>query len=476
MGVLESYESYDALALAELVVRGEVSPGELLDAAIARVEERDPGIGSVVTKMYDRARAAIDAGLPDGPLCGVPFLLKDLLTCYAGVPTTNGCRLFADFTPDHDSDLVTRYKRAGLVIFGKTATPEFGLTTTTESRLFGVTRNPWNREYIAGASSGGAAAAVAAGLVPAADASDGGGSIRVPASCCGLFGLKAARGRLPAGPELGERWSGMGTAGTITRSVRDCAAFLDATAGPARGDPYCAPPQERPFVREVGAHVAPLRIAFQVRAFNGVETHPDCVAAVEDAAKLCTELGHQVEEGGLSVDAEALSRATGVIIAANTRVALDRRAGALGRSVEPEDVEHVTYVMYTAVADASAADYADALRTIHGLGRQVAEFFERYDVLLTPTMATPPLKLGGALSLSSPDLEEFVAAVRLTVGYTQLFNAAGNPAMSVPLYWNANNLPIGVQFAASYGSEALLLRLGAQLESARPWAERRPAL
>jgi len=475
MAIGDAYESYDALGLAELVRRGEVRPGELLEAAIERAERLNPKINAVVIPLYDEARREIASGAPEGPLGGVPFLLKDLYAYYAGVRITHGSQMFSDFVPDHDSELVARYRRAGLVIFGRSASPEFGLVTSTESKLFGATRNPWNLERIAGGSSGGAAAAVAAGIVPAAHASDGGGSIRIPASCCGLFGLKPTRARTPSGPDAGEGWSGMSTAHVVTRSVRDSAALLDASQGADLGAPYWAPPPERPYMEEVSTAPGRLRIALQTRAFNGVETHPDCIAAAEDAAKLCAGLGHDVEPAELSIDIEGFARASQVIIAANLRATLLDRAAELGRELSPEDVEPMTHVMASVVKDVEAADYARAIRTIHGLGRQVAHFLERYDVLLTPTLATPPFEIG-RLSLSASDLPVFMESLLGTIGFTQLFNATGNPGASIPLYWNEAGLPIGVQLVGRFGDEATLLRLAAQLEQERPWWERRPPL
>jgi amidase/6-aminohexanoate-cyclic-dimer hydrolase len=472
---VNEYESYDALGLAELIRKCEAKPSEILEAAIARLEERNPKLNAVVIPMIEEAREVASGDLPDGPFRGVPFLLKDLHLLYSGTHTSYGCRLFEDFVADHDSEIVTRYRNAGLVIFGKTASPEFGLTTTTESRLFGQTRNPWNTDHIAGGSSGGAAAAVAAGIVPLANASDGGGSIRIPASCCGLFGMKPTRARTPAGPDAGEGWSGMSTVHAVSRSVRDSAALLDVSGGPDLGAPYWAPPPERPYLEEVGRSPGRLRIAFQSRAFNGVETDPDCVVAVEEAARVCAELGHEVEESSLSIDAETLRKATGTIIAANLRASCEDRAATLGRDFGADDLEPITYAMVTAAASTGSAEYARSIRVIHGIGRQVAGFLERYDALLTPTMATPPLPLG-VLSLSNPDGGEFLGNLLRTVGFTQLFNVAGNPAMSVPLAWNAAGLPIGVQFGGRFGDEATLFRLAGQLEKARPWFDRRPAL
>jgi Asp-tRNA(Asn)/Glu-tRNA(Gln) amidotransferase A subunit family amidase len=469
----QEYESLDAMGLAESVRRGDVSPAEVLDAAIERMTERNPAINAVVIPMLEEARRVVAEGPPDGPLHGVPFLLKDLFLLYTGTRTTNGCRFFEDYVADHDSELVRRYRDAGLVVFGKSATPEFGLTTTTESKLFGVTRNPWNLEHTAGGSSGGASAAVAAGILPAAHASDGGGSIRIPASCCGLFGLKPTRGRIPFGPDAGEGWSGMSTMHAVSRSVRDNALLLDISEGPDMGAPYQAAPKTRPYLDEVGAPVGQLRVGLLRETFNGTETHADCRAAVEDAAALCESLGHRVDEVKIELDVGAMGSASQSIMGGNLLYTLEDRAAALSRDFGPDDLESFTYGMTEAVRERGASDYARSIRTIHGIGRQIEGVFEHCDVLLSPTMGAPPQKIG-VLSLSNPDLAAFGQAVLTSVGYTQVFNASGHPGMSVPLCWNAENLPIGIQFVGRLGDEAGLLRLAAQLEEARPWADRRP--
>ena len=474
MGRIQDYGSFDGLGLAGLVAKGDVSAGELLDEAIAQVEDRNGDINAVVLKLYDRARAAIDAGLPEGPYRGVPFMLKDISTCFAGVATTNACELFRDFVPDHDSHLIARYKEAGLVICGKTATPEFGLTTSTESRMFGVTRNPWNLEYMAGGSSGGASALVSSGILPVADGSDGGGSIRIPASCCGLVGLKVSRGRIPVGPDAGERWNGMSTSGVLSRTVRDTAAMVDLSSGMVNGDPYTAPAKARPYLEETEVDPGRLRIAYHAQPYNGSDIHKDCVEAVNEAAKICADLGHEVEEKALTVDQDAMRRAARVIVSSSMRFVLTDRAEQLGRKVEPDDVEPITYALYETGARFSATDYMAAVRTIHDTGRVVAAFFEDYDVVLSPTMAAPPVKVEGVLRLDHPDTKEFNEALGRSTAFTQLFNAAGTPAISLPLHWNGSGLPIGLQFAARYGGEDTLIRLAAQLEKARPWRDKRP--
>ncbi len=472
---LPEYESFDAIALAEKISAGELTPGEVLEAAIERLERHDPALNAVVIPMLDEARKIAAEGPPEGPLRGVPFLLKDLALLHAGTRTTNGCRFYSDVVADHDSELVSRYKRAGLVTFGKSASPEFGLTTTTESLLFGQTHNPWSLDHTPGGSSGGASAAVAAGILPIANASDGGGSIRIPASCTGLFGLKPSRGRMPFGPDVGEGWSGMSTIHAVSRSVRDSALLLDLTEGPDAGAPYEARPKARPYLDEVGRDAGALRVGLIRATTNSSETHPDCVAAVDDAARLCASLGHDIEELTIEIDRPAFAAASQCIMAGNVRSLLEDRAQALGRDFGAEDIEPFTAMMVEGVKERGASDYARSIRTIHAIGRQVEALFERFDVLLSPTMATPPPLLG-LCALSNPDLKEFGAAVMQTVGYTQIFNASGHPAMSVPLYWNADGLPIGIQFVAPLGDEGRLFRLAGQLEQARPWFDRRPPL
>jgi Asp-tRNA(Asn)/Glu-tRNA(Gln) amidotransferase A subunit family amidase len=473
MSVDELFDREDGLGLADLVRRREVSAKELLDAAIARVEALNPKLNAVVTRMYDAARGAVSAGLPEGPFTGVPYLLKDIGVLYTGAVTTAGSRAFADAVADHDSEITARLKRAGLVIYGKTNTPEMGIATSTEPRLFGPTRNPWNLGYSAGGSSGGAAAAVAGGMLPMAHATDGGGSIRIPASCCGLFGLKPTRARNPMGPDVGEGWSGASVGHAITRSVRDSAALLDATSGPDIGDPYWAPPPAGPFLAEVGRDPGHLRIALATTPWNGKPVDPQCLEAAQAAARLCERLGHHIEEARPTIDADALSHASRVIVSASVRNVLDLRGVARGRPVTEDDVERVTWLRAQDAASFAAADYARSILVVHRTGRAVARFFTRYDILLTPTMACTPYPLG-VLDMSTDDLERFYDALLRSIAFTSLFNSSGNPAMSVPLAWSREGLPIGVQFVAPFGDEARLFRLGAQLESAQPWANRRP--
>jgi amidase/6-aminohexanoate-cyclic-dimer hydrolase len=472
---VQDYESYDALGLAELVRRGEVQPKELLAAALERMERLEPILNAVPIPMIEEAQRALDQGLPEGPFTGVPYLIKDLHLLWDGVRTTNGSALFADYVADHDSELTRRYRAAGLVTFGRSASPEFGITPTTESTLFGDTHNPWSLEHSAGGSSGGSAAAVAAGYVPLANASDGGGSIRIPASACGLFGMKPTRGRTPMGPDAGKGWAGMSAVHAVSRSVRDNAALLDATHGPDLGAPYVAPPPERPYLEEVTQSPERLRIAFQRTTWNGSPTEPECVAAVEDAARLCEAQGHDVVDLPMEVDGELIRLASATIIPTNLQVVLEDRAAALGRELEAGDVEPGTWGMTQVGRQRSAADYVRAVKGIHQLGRQVEGFLRDFDVLLTPTMATPPVKLG-RINLSNPNPAEHIQTLFQYIGFTQLFNASGHPSMSVPLCWNDEGLPLGIQFTGRFGDEGTLFRLAGQLEQARPWFDRRPPL
>lgn len=475
MSRFREYQEFDALGLATCIRKGEVSPIEVLEAAVEQVEALNPRINAVITPMYDEARKAIDRGLPQGPLRGVPFLLKDLNIYYAGAPTTNGSRFFADYIPDHDSELVARYKKAGLVIFGKTNTPEMGLIMTTEPLIHGPTRNPWNLERTAGGSSGGSAAAVAARMVPAAHASDGGGSIRIPASCCGVFGLKPTRGRVPLGPDVGEGWAGMSAHHVVSRTVRDSAAFLDAVAGPGMGDPYWACPPERPFLEEVGRDPGKLRIGWTISPPSGAPVSEECQNAMGFAVQLCNNCGHRVEETKLPINGEELLGATRTIIMPNTRAVLHARAEALGRELVPTDVERVTWYYAEMGGTYTATQYIRAIQTIHRIGRQMAQFFENCDILLSPVLLKPPVPLG-TINMMSEDIEDYFVQRESFCGFTNLFNATGQPSMSVPLYWNDDGLPIGLQFSTRFGEEATLFRLAAQLEQACPWLPRRPPL
>jgi Asp-tRNA(Asn)/Glu-tRNA(Gln) amidotransferase A subunit family amidase len=469
------YERYDALGLAELVRRRAVTPEALLEAAIERVEARNPAVNAVTMPLYDLGRRAIAAGLPDGPLRGVPFLMKDLTAAVAGVAMTRGSRFFADAPPAAgDSEHVKRLRRAGLVIFGRTNTCELGLSLTCEPRLHGPTRNPWDPSRISGGSSGGAAAAVGARILPMAHATDGFGSIRAPAACCGLVGLKPTRARNTFAPYAGEGLGGLSAEHAVTLSVRDSAALLDATHGPGPGDPYAAPPPARPFLDEVGADPGRLRIAFTNLSPNGAPVDAACGALLAEIARLCSSLGHQVEEADPEIDRSAVVDTFLTLAAANTVVNLGSHP-TKGRPAGPDEVERVTWATGQMGARLTGADYVRATQAAHRLGRQMAAFHTRYDALLTPGLAVPPVPLGW-LDMMMEDVHEYWRRVFAFSPFTVWFNITGQPAMVLPLGWSAAGLPLAVQLVARFGDEATLFRLAAQLEAARPWFDRRPPL
>ena len=471
---LTELASLDAIAQAELVRRREVTPLELLEAAIARVEKVNPAINAVVFKMYDQARAAARVPLPAGPLSGVPFLLKDFLAEYAGVPFTEGTAYLGNYIPAEDSELVRRYKRAGLVFFGKTNTPELAVGPTTEPRLFGPTRNPWDTSRTAGGSSGGAAAAVAAGMVPMAHGNDAGGSIRVPAACCGVFGLKPTRARVPLGPHYGDLISGLVAEHALTRSVRDSAALLDAVSGPDQGDPYWAPPPARPFAAEVAAPAGKLRIAFSTRTITGAEISPQCVAAVEDAASLCAHLGHEVVEAMPKIDAERFFLAFTSVLAAGFTCAIDDWTRRLGRAPTEDLFEPFVWAFTGRGRQITAPQYLLAVQDLQGISRTVAHFFADHDVWLTPMLGEPPVPLGTFAYRPGTDPFELRRKMARFTPFSYFANATGQPAMAVPTYWTPEGLPVGNQYIGRFGDEATLFRLASQIEAERPWARRHP--
>ena len=469
------YESHDALGLAELVRRKQVTPTELLEAAIARVEARNGTVNAVTMPLYDFARKAIAQGLPDGPFTGVPFLMKDLTASIAGVPMTRGSRFFADTPPaTADSEHVARLKRAGLVIFGRTNTCELGLSLTCEPQLHGATRNPWDPTRISGGSSGGAAAAVGARMLPMAHASDGFGSIRAPAACCGVVGLKPTRGRNTFAPFIGEGLGGCSTEHAVTLSVRDCAALLDATAGAGPGDPYATPPPARPFLTEAGTPPGRLRIAWTMAPPNGAPIEAEPLRVLRETAALCAELGHHVAQADPAVDGGAVVPTFLTLAAANTVVNLASHPTA-GRPARPGEVERVTYATGQKGERITAADYVRATQTMHRLGRQMAAFHADWDVLLTPGLAMAPPTLGW-IDMMLDDVDEYWRRVFAFSPFTVWFNLTGQPAIMLPLGHSPDGLPVAVQCVARYGDEATLFRLAAQLESARPWIGRKPAL
>ena len=466
--------SLDATAQADLVRRNEVQATELVEAAITRIERLNPTLNAVVTPMFDEAleRAADD--LPEGPFTGVPFVLKDLTAEYAGVRYTEGASFLADNVSTHDQELVLRHKRAGLLVVGKTNAPEFGILPTTEPRLFGATRNPWSLNHTPGGSSGGTAAAVASQMVPMGHANDGGGSIRIPASCCGLFGLKPTRARNSLGPGLGEAPAGLACEHALTRSVRDSAALLDATAGPDVGDPYWAPPKARPYADEVGAHPGRLRVAVSTTAVTEVPVHADCLRAVQDTARLCEDLGHEVFEFTPSdLDGGAITEAFITVYTSAVAAAIAYWSRALGKTPTAADFEPLTWAMNELALSRTPADYLLAVGYLHSVSRQIGRYFTGFDLWLTPVLAEPPLPLG---TFDAPEDQPLFPLMRAGawVPFTPPVNFTGQPAMSVPLYWNEEGLPIGSHFIGRFGDEATLFRLAAQLEQARPWADRTP--
>jgi amidase len=473
MGIAEETAWLDATAQAELVRRKEVKPIELVEAAIERIESINPQLNAVITPMYGLAREAATEELPEGPFKGVPFLLKDLGIFYSGVRLTEGSAFMRDYVPDYDCELVVRLKKAGLVVVGKTNTPEFGILGTTEPHRFGPTRNPWDRGKTPGGSSGGSAAAVAVGMAPMAHGSDGLGSIRIPASCCGIFGLKPTRARNPYGPNIGDAISGLAVEHAVTRSVRDSAALLDATSGPDLGDPYPAPPPARLFLEEVGADPSRLRIAYTTQQAQGVKVHGDCVQAVEDAAKLCAELGHEVEEKTLDIDHEMLTQLSMVLWSAGTAWEVDAFAMLMGNTPTPDQFEPLSWALIEMGRACSAPRYLLTVSAIQGIARSLAHQSADFDIVLTPTLAEPPVPLGTFESPADDPLYGFKRCMEF-IPFTPICNITGQPAISVPLYWNKDALPIGIQFMAKFGDEATLFRLAAQLEEARPWAQRHP--
>jgi amidase/6-aminohexanoate-cyclic-dimer hydrolase len=465
------YGDYDGLGLADLVRKKQISGGELLDEAIARTAKVDPQINAVVVKHYDYARRQIDRGLPDGPFTGVPFLLKDL-DGIEGTRTTSGASIYNDNVADHTGTLAQRFLDTGVTVFGKSASPEFGLMPTTESRLFGPTRNPWNLAHSSGGSSGGAGAAVAARILPVAHASDGGGSIRIPASASGVFGLKPTRARNPCGPDRGEGWGGFSCGHVVSISVRDSAAMLDALQGPEPSSLYVAPPPERPFIEEVGRNPGRLRIAFTDRSPYGDAIDPEVAAAVRDVAKLLAGLGHDVEDRAPALAADpAVVIAT--IVGANTALSVRTAEQRFGRAMTDDDFEVLTLASARNAQKATSTDYVAAQLAAFQISRGLSEFFQTCDVFLCPTLCTPPLRIG-ELDTMSKDLSHIGPILRRYIPGTSMFNMSGQPAMSVPLAWNSAGLPLGMMFAARFGDEATLFRVAGQLEQARPWKNRLP--
>lgn len=491
----EEYLAHDATGLAERVRSGEVTATELLEIALGRIEALNPRVNAVVRLMEEDARR--DAARPPyGPFAGVPFLAKDLTSMYVGHPTSAGSSFLAEHLATWDSELATRVRATGVSVTGKTNTPEWGLQPVTEPKFWGACMNPWDSRLTPGGSSGGSGAAVASGMVPMAGGGDGGGSIRIPASCCGLFGLKPTRGRTPTGPKRGQLWRGATVEHVLTRSVRDSAIMLDATHGPDAGAPFEIPPPERAYAEEVGAHPGRLRVAWTTEPTIGSTVHPDCVAALHDAVALLEELGHEVVEAHPPIAGDAFAKAFLTIIAGELGTDLAEAGELIGRKPRRSDVEPATWALGLLAGALSATEFAGALRHLELVGRDVGVFFADYDIMLTPTLSTPPPAIGtvgptkaeeaqlkfigmfgsGRLVKAAGLIDQAAKTAFDFIPWTAIYNATGHPAMSVPLFWNEAGLPIGVHFVGHFADEAKLLRLAGQLEEARPWFDRLPPI
>ena len=489
------YDKFDALGLAELVKKGEVTPSELLDEALIRADQVNPRINAIIRPMVDLAKARAQEKFT-GPFGGVPFLLKDLIASYAGVEMTNGSRFFRGHIPSEDSEYVTRFKKAGVNIFGKTNTPEFGITPSTEPDFTGATRNPWDELRSPGGSSGGSSAAVAAGIVPMASASDGGGSIRIPASCTGLFGLKPSRGRVPSGPDAPDGWFNFIAEHVVSRSVRDSAYMLDCLQGDYAGQLLKVNKPPHSYASAIEKKPKKMRIAFSLDAGMGQSLHEDCKEGVLATVKLLQEMGHECEEVSLPIDRDEVIYAYSILVAAEMAATLMDGERQLGRSGKASDFEPRTWALMKLGRSFHGGDVANAVWTLGQFSRKWMMFFEPYDALLTSTLGTPPCKVG-ELKPDTSELIQFKALSMLPIGMlakqkdfviksgARVFNycsqtipanVTGQPAMSVPLHWNKEGLPIGMMFTGGFGQEHVLLNLAAQLEQARPWADKRPPI
>lgn len=492
MPLSDDFARLDATALADLVARGEASPLELVDAALARLERAEPRLSAMTERTFEAARLAAREPLA-GPFAGVPFLLKDNVHVAAGVPYHNGSRIWRGWVPPADSELVRRFRTAGLVLLGTTRVPELSLTPMTEPRGLDPVENPWAPGRTAGGSSGGSAAHVAARTVPMAHGTDGGGSIRIPAACCALFGLKPSRGRTPNGPYAGEAWHGATVGHALTRSVRDSARLLDAVAGPDLGAPYSIAPPPRPFAEMAATPPGRLRIAFTSRSPTGSPVDAECREAVEGAARLCRELGHEVEEAAPDVPQGYFTWFLTVFLAAVAQeIAFAEEA--TGTRVRRGELEHPTVLAADLGRAFSAAEFSLALERLHRATRAIAPFFERHDILLTPTLARVPPRHGalaprgveavlhalaariggGRLLRIGPFLEQAAERTFAFIPFTPMWNVTGQPAANLPLHWTSEGIPVGVQAVARFGEEGTLLALARQMEEARPWADRAP--
>jgi amidase len=468
---ITDYGSYDALGLAELVAQRDVKPSELLEEAINRAEAANPKLNAIVYKDYDNARNLAKSDLPKGPFTGVPFLLKDIMAMTTTMPTRQASAFMPPIPWFHDSVLTAKFKQAGLVPFGKTNVPEFGLVATTESKLYGAAHNPWNLNHSTGGSSGGSGAAVAAGIVPMAHANDGGGSIRIPASCNGLVGLKPTRGRVSQGPDVGESVDGLAIDLVVSKTVRDTAAALDIASGPVEGDPYWEPPKPKSYLEAIKTPPKKLRIAIALKKLDGTALHPDCVAAVQQAARICRDLGHEIEEASPALDQSMLIPAFTALWTGNLAAGIDTIAMLTGQAASEDKFEGTTWGLYQAGKNVSASQYLQAKALIQRAGRDAAKFHETYDVWITPTLGRPPVALG-TFDMMEKDVAKAFGAQIDYVPFTAMQNATGEPAINLPLYWNAEGLPVGTQFVGRFGDEETLLKLAAQIEQAAPWKDR----
>lgn len=490
-----SFIQYDALGLAELIKKGDVSATEVLECAISRAEAVNPKLFALNHTMYEQARKRSKLSLPDHPLAGVPFLLKDLEFYLKGEPMTHGSQSLQNFIPDKDSFMVKKMKNIGLNIFGKTNTPEFGLTPYTEPKSNGITKNPWNIEYSAGGSSGGSSAAVAAGILPMAAAGDGGGSIRIPASACGLFGLKPSRGRISLGPMNGEAWSGLVSSFALSRTVRDSAALLDALIGPEPGDPFVFHVPEESFLSSTKREPKKLKIAFSTDHPFGGKVDPECVAAIDKTVQLLISLGHEVEEIPLPYEEATLTQVFFMLMA-DVAADIDIYGEMRGEEIQKNEVELTTWLLNILGRSFSARDFAYSRKQWNVISRKFGELHQEYDLWLCPTMASPPIK-NGALQVNAA--EEFFLKFAINIGlipwlkssglvetiakrtlgyipFTPIANMTGQPSMSVPLHWSKSGLPVGSMFTAKMGDEATLFQLASQLEKAQPWKDKRPSI
>ena len=472
---IENYSEHDATALAELVRKGETTPSELLEEAIDRAERYNGDLNALTYKAYDEAREVAAGTLPDGPFRGVPFLIKDIASPVAGWPQTSGSRFLGDEVAEEDGALTKRFRDAGLVLFGKTNTPEFGITGTTEGAFHGTCRNPWNTDHITGGSSGGSAAAVAAGILPMAHASDGLGSIRIPAACCGLFGMKITRDRNPNSSYDDAAAIGMTVEHVVSRSVRDSAGLLDATGYPEPGAPFAYPQKARAYREEIGMAPGALRIAFHSETPSGKPIDPEIRAALDDTARLLESLGHHVEERGLGINYRHLYAAQRAVSGSNFASIVDAAIKAKGREPREDEMEALTWRNYRGSKHLTGSEAMKGWSTLRSISREILSLHETYDVILSPVMGTPVPKIGEIDPVNMPpgDVDRRQAEV---FPFTPPQNFTGQPAMSVPMARDSKGLPIGMMFAGRYGDEATLFRLAAQLEEARPWQSVRPAL